>query len=108
MVLSKKLLASALGGLLIAASFAPAWAADASNAAPANQSGSTVSGDQSVLAAISPLLADTKVHKAPVNCKADSLYSNHDVIGDPDACLLSHVDVRAAGAASNPGISGSL
>lgn len=108
MVLSKKLVASALSGLLIAALFAPAFAGDVNSAAPASQSGSTVSGDQSLLAAISPLLADTKEHKAPTVCKADSLYSYHDVIGDPDACLLSRVDVRAAGAASNPGIAGSL
>jgi hypothetical protein len=106
MVISKKLVASALGGLLIAASFTPVWAGSDNAAAP--QSTATAPSNQSLLGALTPLLADAAVHKAKPTCKADTLYSGHDVVGDSDACFMSHVDVRAAGAGANPGVAGSL
>lgn len=109
MVISKKLVASALGGLLIAASFTPVWAgSDSATAAAPAQSTATAPSNQSLLGALTPLLADAAVHKAQPNCKPDTLYSGHDVVGDSEACFMSHVDVRAAGAAANPGIAGSL
>ena len=106
MAVSKKLIAGAVGGLLLVASYAPVWAGSGEPVASPNQQGSVVSGDSTLLGALTPLFADAVEHKAQPNCKADTLYSGHDVVGDSEACLLSHVDVRAGGI--NPGISGAL
>lgn len=105
-MVSKKLVATAIGGLLLAASYAPVWAGSADTAAPSTQSAASGTTNNSVLGALTPLFADVVEHKAQPNCKADTLYSGHDVIGDSEACLISHVDARATGV--NPGVSGAL
>jgi hypothetical protein len=47
-----------------------------------------------MLGIISPLLNTSVEHKAEKNCKADSLYSQHSVVGDPDACFKGKLDIR--------------
>jgi hypothetical protein len=105
MVISKKLIAGVLGGMLIVASYAPVWAGSDSAAAPSQ---SAATSNQSLLGALTPLFADAATHKATPNCKPDTLYSGHDVVGDSEACFISHVDVRAAAGGANPGVSGAF
>jgi hypothetical protein len=96
MSVSTKLAAAVVGGLLFAATYVPAWAQSADVKAPAAQSASGVGASQYVLGVVSPLLNNTTQHTAQRNCKADSLYSAHDVVGDSDSCFISKVDARGS------------
>jgi hypothetical protein len=97
MTVSTKLAAVVAGGLLLATAYAPAWAQSAPSSAPAAPAASSVTTGPSILGFISPLLNTTVEHKAQKNCKPDSLYSQHSVVGDPDACFQNKVDVRTSG-----------
>jgi hypothetical protein len=106
MVISTKLAAAVIGGLLLAVSYTPAWAGSGGDSSAAAQSATAPSADRSLVGVLSPLLADVAPHQAQKTCKPDSLYSQHTVVGDPDACFLSKVDVRSA--AINSGIAGGI
>lgn len=101
MTVSTKVAAIVIGGLLLA--YGPARA-QSTQAAPATTSAGAVTNGQSVLGFIAPLLNTSVEHKAEKNCKADSLYSAHSVVGDPDACFQNKFDARTAGTV--PGVSG--
>src|SRR5208282_2547367 len=107
MMVSTKLAAAVMGGLLLAVSYAPAWAGSATDASAAAPSVMAPSADRSLVGVLSPLLADAAPHQAQKTCKADSLYSQHSVVGDPDACFISKIDARA-GSAGGAGFSGGL
>src|SRR5438445_5398414 len=96
MAVKVKLVAAVVGGLLLATTYAPAWAQSAN---PAAQSTGVVNGGQYMLGVITPLLNNTAPHVAQKKCKADSLYSAHDVVGDSDACFLNKLDARGTAAA---------
>jgi len=108
MVVSTKLAAAVMGGLLLAAVYTPAWAGSAGDTTAAGQPSTAVSADRSLVGVLSPLFADAAPHQAQKTCKSDSLYSQHSVVGDPDACFLNRVDVRASSAGGNPGLGGAL
>jgi hypothetical protein len=96
MSVSTKMAVAVIGGLLFAAAYAPAWAQSVDAKAPAAQAASGLTGGQYILGVVTPLLNATTRHEAQKNCKADSLYSAHDVVGDPESCFVSRVDVRAS------------
>jgi hypothetical protein len=102
MVVSMKLAAAVMGGLLIATVSTPAWAGSAKDATSTGSPNSATSTDasspkggvdRSLIGALSPFLADAAPHEAQKRCRTDSLYSQHDVNGDPDACFLYRVSV---------------
>jgi hypothetical protein len=105
MVLSTRLAAAVIGGLLLATVYTPAWAGSANDttisrgstftgASTTTGTSSSVPGaDRSLLGVLSPLFADAAPHEAQKRCKPDTLYSQHDVIGDPNACFLNRVNV---------------
>jgi hypothetical protein len=92
MTVSTKVAAIVVGGLLLA--YGPARAQSTQAAAPATASAGAVTNGQSVLGFIAPLLNSSVEHKAAKNCKPDSLYSQHSVVGDPNACFVGKLDVR--------------
>jgi len=104
MVVSTKLVAAVMGGLLLAAVYTPAWAGSANDTTAAGQSQAAVGADRSLVGVLSPLLADAAPHEAQKSCKPDSLYSQHDVVGDSDACFINRFDARAG--SLNAGVSG--
>src|SRR5262245_4708654 len=71
---------------------APAWSASSDQApvnaqvAPANPEGN------SLVRILSPILTDTDPppRQPKQNCNASQLYSQHDVVGDPDSCVMGH------------------
>jgi hypothetical protein len=72
---------------------APAWSGTSEQAGPidaqvmpANPSNNTL------LNMISSILTatDTSPRQAKDQCKASQLYSQHDVVGDPEACFEGH------------------
>lgn len=106
MVVSTKLAAAVMGGLMLAAAYAPAWAGSANDPTAAAPSQSAAVADRSLVGVLSPFLAVAAPHEAQKNCKPDTLYSHHDVVGDADACFVNRFDVRAS--AISPGVGGSL
>jgi hypothetical protein len=102
MVLSTKLAAAVMGGLLLAAVYTPAWAGSANAPSTAGTSSAAVGTDRSLVNILNPLLAVGAPHQAQKNCKADTLYSQHSVVGDPDACFMGHFDARSG--SLNPGV----
>ena len=103
MVISTKLAAAVMSGLLLAVSYAPAWAGSAGNSSAAS-SATAPAADRSLIGVLSPLLADAAPHQAQKACKPDSLYSQHSVVGDPASCFINRFDVRVGGV--NPGMGG--
>jgi hypothetical protein len=105
MVVSTRLVAAVMGGLLLATVYTPAWAGsanDTTTTAALTSTGASTSSDlsspapgtdHSLVNVLNPLLADAAPHKAPKSCKADTLYSQYDVIGDPNACILYRVSI---------------
>ena len=69
---------------------APAWSGTAEQAAPQAQATSAGIADNSLLGMLSWVLTGTDpAPRQPKNqCKASQLYSQHDVVGDPEACLM--------------------
>jgi hypothetical protein len=103
MALSPKMGAAVAGCFLMIAAYAPAWAGSADRAT----TNATVAGEPSLLATIYPLVNVSVQHTAQKPCTPDKLYSSHDVVGDPDSCFMSKVDVR--GSSVGPGgFSGAL
>lgn len=103
-MVSTKLAAAVIGGLLFVTAYTPAWAGSATATSATAQPAMAPAADRSLVGVLSPILADAAPHQAQKNCKADSLYSQHSVVGDPEACFMSHVDIRAG--AINPGFGG--
>jgi hypothetical protein len=95
-ILCTKLAAAVLGGMVLMAAYAPAFAG--SDAAGATQT-ATATSDHSIVGVLGPMLADAAPHQAQKACKAETLYSQHSVVGDPDACFVNRTDVRAASTA---------
>jgi hypothetical protein len=89
MGISKKAIVVLVPSLLFGIG-APAWSGTAEQAAPAdaqmvqaNPLGNTLLGMlSSVLTATDP-----SPRQAKGRCKASQLYSQHDVVGDPEACI---------------------
>jgi hypothetical protein len=94
MTLSTKLAAAAIGGLLLVVGYAPAWAGSADTAPVTTQSPATPTADHSLVGVLNPIFADAAPHQAQKACKPDSLYSQHSVVGEADACFINHNDVR--------------
>jgi hypothetical protein len=104
MAFSTRLMAAVIGGSLLATVSTSAWAGSANDTTTTGSPStgtSTSSGasapapgaDHSLIGVLSPFLADAVPHDAQKRCKPDTLYSQHDVNGDPDACFLNRVDV---------------
>jgi hypothetical protein len=96
MIRSTKLAAALVGGLLLAAAYTPAWAGSVNDTSAAGTSSAAAGTDRSLVGVLSPLLNVSAPHQAQKTCKADSLYSQHSVIGDPDACLINRIDARTS------------
>ncbi len=97
MNISGKLATGVMGGFLLMAAYVPAWSGPDSQATtPITQSSATANEDQAILGflgSIMPAATQPRVRR----CKPEMLYSQHDVIGDPEACFVNHFDVRAGG-----------
>jgi hypothetical protein len=102
MTISNKVTSGVLSGFLLVAAYVPAWAGPDNEATTSStQSAAATNRDRAILGfieSITPAPAQPRVQP----CKPEALYSQHDVIGDPETCLRNHFDVRAGGV--NPGV----
>ena len=102
MSISKKAIVVLVPSLLFGIG-APAWSGTAEQAAPAsaqvmpaNPRGNTLLG------MLNSVLTDTNTTPRVQNdrCKAGHLYSQHDVVGDPEACFMGHYSFGSGTTAS--------
>jgi hypothetical protein len=70
---------------------APAWSGTAGRAAPANAQVMPASpNSNTLLGMLNSVLTgtDPDSRQPKSQCKASHLYSQHDVVGDPEACIM--------------------
>src|SRR5215471_9154348 len=92
MNISKKAIVVLVPSLLFGIG-APAWAESADQAAPIDaQVVEAAPEGNTLLGMIAPLLtpADASPRQPKDQCKRGQLYSQHDVVGDPEACFKGH------------------
>jgi hypothetical protein len=79
-----------LGFGLLLIFFAPAWSADSTMPAANAQTTTANPYGNSLLGMLSTVLTGTTTDpgKPENHCKPSQLYSQHDVIGDPEACIM--------------------
>jgi hypothetical protein len=101
MNISGRLVTGVMGGFLLIAAYVPAWAGPVNHATtPSTQAAAAAKEDQAILGFLGSIMLAPGQPRAQ-RCKPETLYSQHDVIGDPEACFGNHFDVRAGGI--NPG-----
>jgi hypothetical protein len=101
----KKTAAVALSGLFMSALALPAGFARAEEPAPINaQVESAGKADHSLLAILGSVLSESPRHQAKAPCKSPYLYSQHDVVGDPEACFTGQA-MFGSGATMTSGVS---
>jgi hypothetical protein len=102
-----------MSGLLIGAACMPAWSAannPAARSAANNPAAPTASAEVMPANTAAPSLLAIRVlfgpsvdepapHKDQMNCKAGHLYSQHDIVGDPQACIMGRLTVIGGGVA---------
>lgn len=81
---------------------APAWAGTAAQAVPQAQTTSAGIADNSLLGMLKSVLAgaDPDPRQPKNRCKASQMYSQHDVVGDPEACIMGRYTVGGGSTAA--------
>ena len=74
---------------------APAWSGTSEQAAPQRQATSAAITDNNLLGMLNWVLTGTDPSpRQPKNqCNASQPYSQHDVVGDPEACLMGRYSI---------------
>ena len=90
--------AALMCSLLIGAASMPAWSAADNLAAPTAYAevvpANTVARSLFVIrGGVVPSVAEAAPHKDQTNCKAGHLYSQHDMVGDPQACIMGRLTI---------------
>ncbi len=90
--------------LLLAGITPPVWAADVKDTGSAAtvRVASTESG-VSLLGIAAPILNASASHPREKTCEAGALYSQHDVVGDPDNCFAKQASFAVGRAPAVPG-----
>jgi hypothetical protein len=86
--------AALISGFLMSGAFAPAWSArpvsEGLTVAQATSANSVVQAAGTIFAA--PEFPRIHIRPdAPNNCKPGQMYSAHDIIGDPQVCIMGSV-----------------
>jgi hypothetical protein len=101
MVIGNKAAALLSFGLLLGFS-APAWSA--ASAAPAGNAQAAPANphDNTLLGFVNSVLSDPPANagKPENHCKPSQLYSQHDVVGDPETCVMSRFTLGGDGSAA--------
>jgi hypothetical protein len=91
--------------LLLGGASAPAWSATANVLAPidAEVMPATIAVPPSLVGFLKPITTDTDLHQQRTNCKSPQLYSQHDVVGDPEACIMGQFNLPGGFTAGGAG-----
>ena len=103
MLISKKAIVLLVPSLLFGLG-TPAWSGSTDAAPPINAQVMPAGNpaENSLLGMLSSVLTgtDNTPHQPKNQCKASQLYSQHDVVGDPEACFMGRYTV--GGSATTP------
>jgi hypothetical protein len=93
-----------LGFGLLLSVYAPAWSADSTTAAPNAQTTPSNPYGNSLLGMLNSVPTGTSNDppKPENHCKPGHLYSQHDVVGDPETCIMGRYTVPGGGAPGVP------
>lgn len=91
-MVAKKLASAAMGLFILTAAYSPAFAGSAS--VPVQGAVQAPVSNGSVAGGLNSVFADSVQHPTAKACKQDTLYSQHDVIGDPESCIMNRFDAR--------------
>jgi hypothetical protein len=76
---------------LLAGPCSPAWPGDSKSAAANTSTTLPSQQDSSQLSILSSVFTDaaSAPRKRDTQCRASQIYSQHDVVGDPEACIMN-------------------
>jgi hypothetical protein len=94
MGMSKKAVVLLIPSLLFGIG-APAWSGTAEQAAPTNAQVMPASSSNTLLGLLNSVLTgtDPTPRQPKSQCKASHMYSQHDVVGDPEACIMGRYTI---------------
>lgn len=108
MVKKKRLAASAMAATLMFGTYAPAWAGPSQSVTVSPQIAVAPANDEGSLSGIFGSIVTDRVAHAPAKqCRPGSMYSQHDVVGDPESCFINRLGIPSGGAGSG-GFSGGI
>jgi hypothetical protein len=88
--------AALISSLLIGAASTPAWAATSATQAPINEvllSKSVAGSLPATRSWFDPSPVDAASRQNATNCKAGNIYSQHDIVGDRQACIVNRLTI---------------
>jgi hypothetical protein len=106
MKIVKTTAAALMSSLLIGAACIPAWSA--MGATPIAVSAGVmlaknVTGSLPITRSwLVPSAVDTASHQDPTNCRVRHVYSQHDIVGDPQACIMGALTLAGSSTAVAP------
>src|ERR1700751_1820468 len=100
MGMSKKAVVLLIPSLLFGIG-APAWSGTAEQVAPTKAQVMPASSSNTLLGLLNSVLTGTDpTPRQPKNqCKASHMYSQHDVVGDPEACIMGRYTIGSGSSA---------
>jgi hypothetical protein len=106
----KRTVTAALAGMLIGVANAPAWSAASATSAVTNEPAAAdaqgipaVIGYRSPLGFLGSVMTEAVPHDRPKTCRASQLYSQHDVVGDPESCFMGRITLPGGAVAGTSG-----
>jgi hypothetical protein len=106
MKIVKTTAAALMSSLLIGAACMPAWSATGAAPAPISADVMLAKNVTGSLPAprswLVPSAVDTTQGQEQTNCKARHLYSQHDIVGDPQACIMGALTIGGSSTAVAP------
>ena len=96
----KKTAAVAISGLFISSAAMPTRFARGEHPALIDAQQPAGNADHSLLAILGSVLSESTKHQAKAPCKSPYLYSQHDVVGDPEACFMGQATFGGSTATS--------
>jgi hypothetical protein len=106
MKIVKTTAAALMSSLLIGAACMPAWSATGATPAPISADVMLAKNVTGSLPAprswLVPSAVDTTQGQEQTNCKARHLYSQHDIVGDPQACIMGALTIGGSSTAVAP------
>ena len=106
MKIVKTTAAALISGLLIGAACMPGWSATGATRAPISAGVMLAKNVTGSLPAargwLVPSAVDTASHQYETNCRVRHVYSQHDIVGDPQACIMGALTIGGSSTAVAP------
>jgi hypothetical protein len=106
MKIVKTTAAALMSSLLIGVACMPAWSATGTIPTPVSADmmlAKNVTGSlPAVRSWLVPSAVDTASHQDSTNCRVGHVYSQHDIVGDPQACILGALTIGGSSTAVAP------